>query len=130
MGLDDRRWLVVDAQGDFSRRGAGRLLGRAEPLEENAQIKSRIISCGRFAGPGSSAHSGDGLEGSLRGADLSDASADWMSRLLGQPCRVVWMPGDSARRVRSQAHSEASSASRRISILLTTEESLRAVSVD
>ena len=132
---DDRRWMVVDAQGDFlTARRIGRLLSvRAEPLEGGAlRLSAPDHLSPLVASPDLDRAPIQVTVWKDRCAahDLGDASADWMSHLLGQPCRVVWMPEATQRAVSgTQAHPrDIVSFADGFPILLTTEESLRAVS--
>ena len=90
----DRRWMVVDSAGRFLTQ---RVLPRM------ALIRARADACGIALHIGASAirlsHPGAGApprqatvwRATLPAADAGDAAADWLSSVLGQPCRLVYM---------------------------------------
>lgn len=98
----DRRWLLVDPAGDFlsQRRLPALVLLRAgEKGSELALAYARAsLSVPR---PGADAPRrtvtvwGDRVSA----ADAGDAPAAWLSRQLGTPCRLVYMPDDCRRPV-------------------------------
>ncbi|MCL6691988.1 MOSC domain-containing protein [Pseudomonas sp. R3.Fl] len=107
LGLQgDRRWMVVEASnGRFLTQRLLPQLGRIEARWQDGGQALRLRAPGMedllVAVPGVD----DALRGvtiwrdSLQVPDAGDAAADWLSRFLGRPCRLVEIPEQRARQV-------------------------------
>jgi hypothetical protein len=106
LGLEgDRRWLVVDA--DSGRFLTQRLLPQmTQLLARYAEEEALLLSApGQHSlavqRPGTEAES-VGItiwRDSVPAADAGPEAADWLTRLLGRPCRLVYLPPERARQV-------------------------------
>ncbi|MHA6493783.1 MOSC domain-containing protein [Pseudomonas borbori] len=106
LGLSgDRRWMVVDAQsGRFLTQ---RLLAPMTQITLQWQTPDQVL----LSAPGMPALTIEvpaadaALRGviiwsdSLRVPDAGDDAANWLSDLLGRPCRLVYQPTERARQV-------------------------------
>jgi uncharacterized protein YcbX len=100
--VGDRRWLVVDERGRFiSQRDQARMaLIRVEQMQGGIRL-SLGDSSSQVGIPGADATElrVSVWEDSVR-ALLADSSAgEWLSRQLGRPCRLVYMPDTCQRLV-------------------------------
>jgi uncharacterized protein YcbX len=105
---DDRRWMVVDKHGAFiTARRCGQLLGVAvEPGPEGALTlrASDQPSCQVTApDPVLALRSVQVWETACDGLDLGDDAAQWMTAVVGEECRVVYMPDSCQRSIKSSA---------------------------
>ncbi|WP_374439557.1 MOSC domain-containing protein [Pseudomonas panipatensis] len=104
--VGDRRWMVVEAaSGRFLTQ---RLLPQMGRIEARWGEEGRSL---RLSAPGMAELHVEvpGQDDSLRGVtiwrdslqvpDAGDAAADWLSRFLGRPCRLVQIPEQRARQV-------------------------------
>lgn len=96
--IGDRRWMIVDAAtGKFLTQ---RVLPRMALLDARWQGEASLLL--RAPGmsdlsvavpaPGSAARGVLIWRESLRAPDAGDAAAAWLTRLLGRPCRLVYLP--------------------------------------
>jgi uncharacterized protein len=128
---DDRRWMVVDEHGTFlTARRRGQLLGvSAEPGPEGAITlrASGRPSC-RVAAPDPvlARRSVEVWEAACDGLDLGDDAAQWMTAIVGEKCRVVYMPDSCQRSINSSAAQTGDivSFADGFPLLLTLKESL------
>ncbi len=98
----DRRWLVVDARGDFltQRRLPAMALLRAR--QDGAGLR---LQCGDSGidvpvpAAGSGRRAVQIWEEQVDADDAGDAAASWLSRQLGLDCRLVYMGDDVVRPV-------------------------------
>src|SRR5690606_2451211 len=101
----DRRWMLVDAEsGRFlSQRALPRmtqLLARWQG-EERLRLSAPGLAPLEVAVPdaGASARPVSVWDDALQVPDAGDEAADWVSQLLGRPCRLVYLPPERARQV-------------------------------
>ena len=135
--VDDRRWMVVDANHHFvTAREHGSLLTiRAQAGDMGALTLSAdgYVDC-LIRAPNMSS---DRLEVQVWSdrcvaQDMGDHAAQWISAVVGQPCRVVYMPDETKRAVSgpvAQAGDVVSFADG-YPLLLTLQESLDAINKD
>jgi len=98
----DRRWMVVGESGDFiTQRDIPRMaLIRATPVGGGLQLR-----CGDSGVEVETPPPGLPLRGvrvwtdRVQAMDAGDEAAAWLSEQLGRSCRLVYMPGESVRRV-------------------------------
>ena len=97
----DRRWMVVDGTGRFLTQ---RVLPRMALVRAEADARGVRLACpGAGAidvaagGPDASIRSTTVWRSTLLAADAGDSAADWLTQVLGQPCRLVHMHDTAAR---------------------------------
>lgn len=126
----DRRWMVVDANGDFlQQRNRPRLA-----LVQSALSDDRSL---RIEAPGMSAlvvsEPQQGLRRSvqiwrdrMKAPDAGEEAADWFSQLLGEECRLVFMDAAASRPIPDQYALDGGEVSfaDAMPLLLATEASL------
>jgi uncharacterized protein YcbX len=101
LGLSgDRRWMVVDsASGKFLTQ---RVLSRMALLEARWQGETGLLLVAPTMAPllvpvpgSESATRGVVIwRQSLQAPDAGDVAAEWLTRLLDRPCRLVYLPAD------------------------------------
>ncbi len=98
----DRRWLVVDGRGRFvSQRDQARMaLIRVEPLPGGIRLVLGESSV-QVAVPAADARElrVTVWDSSVTARLADDSAGEWLSRQLGLPCRLVYMPDTSRRLV-------------------------------
>ena len=135
MGLhDDRRWMVVDHQGNFlSQRQIPKMamlsasvIGDGLQLSSDTQLGSgRQITVERPVDTGSCMPVtvwGDQCQGSL----VDERVNQWLSNELDHPCQLVYMPPTTSRPVQGFADNRVGFADG-FPLLLTSQASLRAL---
>ena len=96
----DRRWMVVDGAGRFLTQ---RVLPRMALIQARPDCGGVVLSDGtahiRVACPAAGVPLGlvTIWRNTLPAADAGNAAADWLSTVLGQPCRLVHMHDTGAR---------------------------------
>lgn len=98
---DDRRWMAVDAQGEFLSQRDLPQMARIEVALDNGELQLDCDGHGSLSVP-----RGGGEECKVRvwgdqvAAESCSADADrWLSGLLGEPCRLVYMPDRIERQI-------------------------------
>jgi uncharacterized protein YcbX len=131
MGLEgDRRWLVIDeASGRFLTQ---RLLGQMTQLTARYSASGALTLMAPGRGPLDVAV--PPMDACLRGViiwsdtlrapDAGDAAAAWLSDFLQRPCRLVYMPDDCFRPVKSDVPSDRVSFADGFPLLLIGRDSL------
>ncbi|MFZ5956136.1 MOSC domain-containing protein [Pseudomonas knackmussii] len=107
LGLEgDRRWMVVEeANGRFLTQRLLPQMGRIEARWEEGFGALRLRAPGMEDLSVVVPATDDALRGVtiwrdiLQVPDAGDAAADWLSRFLGRPCRLVMIPEQRARQV-------------------------------
>lgn len=101
--VHDRRWMVVDGEGEFISQRSDALLGQVRPAIDGVHLSLRSASAGELELPLAGDH---GSEIRVRvwaddvdAVDCGDAAAGFMTRQLGRPARIVFMPGTTVRPV-------------------------------
>jgi hypothetical protein len=104
---DDRRWMVVDPQGEFiSQRDLPKMARIAVALVEDGLLLSSDGAGEVFAPRGGMGRTKVRVWGDEVVAETCSALADkWLSELLGEACRLVYMP-DYTRREISQSYAK------------------------
>ena len=97
----DRRWMVVDSTGRFLTQ---RVLPRMALVHAEADAQGVRLAYPGAGGvdvaagvPGAPVRQTTVWRSTLPAADAGDAAADWLTRVLGQPCRLVHMHDTAAR---------------------------------
>ncbi len=132
----DRRWMLIDANGDFvSQRGEPRLTQFvAEPIQDGIRLQAPGVDLLHVDFPKADASvlTVDvwGTASSVRHADAAD---EWLLGWLGYPVRLVYQP-DTARRsvkpARATTEEDRVSLADGYPLLLTNEASLAAVNTE
>ncbi len=125
----DRRWMVVDSEGRFLTQRSHPRLARVAVfvrldglrMETEGEAPCSVSTISTDA-PRQVVVWDDVVEA----VDAGDAPADWLSRVLGAPCRLMYMPDSSRRRVDPAygAPGDVVSFADGYPVLLTTEASL------
>ena len=139
MGLyDDRRWMVVDHQGDFlSQRQLPKMAILSASvnsdgllLRSDAQFGSgRQIAVQRPADTDTSCRMAVTVWGNqCQGVLVDDQVNQWLSNELERPCRLVYMPMTTSRLVQGFADNRVGFADG-YPLLLTSQASLQALNL-
>ncbi|HEX6644133.1 MAG TPA: MOSC N-terminal beta barrel domain-containing protein [Gemmatimonadales bacterium] len=98
----DRRWMVLDAEGDFlTQRWRPRMALVRASLGEDGTVRlaapgMRPVAAPQGGGPGRTARVwNDAAEAEGCGPDADR----WLSEFLGEPCSLVFMPERTVRRI-------------------------------
>lgn len=98
----DRRWMVVDEHGRFQTQRWRPRMALARAAIDGEEV--RLIAAGMPdlpLAPGGGASAAVAVWDDICVAEGCGAEADvWMSRFLGEACRVVYMPASSRRPTR------------------------------
>ena len=99
---NDRRWMVVDAAGRFhTQRWRPRMALIRTSLDDGGVRLSAPGVPDLLVPPGGGSASGVGVWNDICVAEGCGAEADvWISRFLGEACRVVYMPETTRRPTR------------------------------
>lgn len=126
----DRRWMVVNAAGEFLSQRIRPKLALVRPELRDATLILRAPALPELAIPAGS----DGGEdvpvtvwgGETQGVVVSPEANEWFSALLGQDCRLVFMRDETVRPVRTDYafDGERTSFTDGFPFLLITEASL------
>ena len=135
--VDDRRWMVVDRNYHFlSAREHGSLLTiRAQAGNKGALSLSAdgYVDC-MISAPNMSADRFEVQVWSDRclARDMGDQAAQWISAVVGQSCRLVYMPDETERAVSGETAraGDVVSFADGYPLLLTLKESLDAINED
>jgi uncharacterized protein YcbX len=102
-GLEhDRRWLLVDEESKFitARKCPKLVLVRAVPIDEGLQLDAPGMPTLRVSFPAATRRTSTVIwDDTVTALAGDDESATWLSRLLEQPCRLVFMDDACARPV-------------------------------
>lgn len=98
----DRRWMVIRPSGAFLTQRDLPIMSQIGVAETSTGI--RLFGAGPaldIACPGAEApvRFVTVWEDSVRARDAGDPAAAWLSNVLATPCRLVYMPDDTKRRV-------------------------------
>jgi uncharacterized protein YcbX len=103
--MHDRRWMVVDGEGGFITQRSDAVLGQVRPsLEADSLVLQSAIAgeCRVSLAPGGGAPVRVRVwSDEVDAVDCGDAAAAFMTRHLGREARIVHMPDDTLRPVRS-----------------------------
>jgi len=135
--VDDRRWMVVDTNHHFmTAREHGSLLTiRANPGALGALTLSADGYNECVVGPPDPSPAQSYVQvwsDRCLARDMGDQAAQWISAVVGQSCRLVYMPDETKRAVSgefAQPHDVVSFADG-YPLLLTLQESLDAINKD
>lgn len=100
--LDDRRWMIVRENGEFLTQ---RQLPKLALLQASPQGSGLMLEWqSRFCAVAEPGDRGDALavqvwNDTVLALDAGDVVADWLSRQLDTPCRLVQMPPGTKRHV-------------------------------
>jgi uncharacterized protein YcbX len=107
--LGDRRWVLVNGSGtQLTAREVPRLatLRATVPLHEGAVVAESPLTLAvkglppllvPLAGPGAPRRAVQVWDDTVALADAGDAAAEWCSRAIGQPCRLMHLAPESRR---------------------------------
>jgi uncharacterized protein YcbX len=97
----DRRWMIVTPAGDFITQREQPRLALVRPALADGSLVLRAPGMPELAlplVPAARERITVQVWGDItQGVPVSAESAEWLSRFLGEPVRLVWMPGDVIR---------------------------------
>lgn len=101
--VHDRRWMVVDGDGVFISQRSDPLLGQVRPSVDGAQLTLQSEIAGELKlsldGEGGADTRVRVWADDVDAVDCGDAAAAFMTRHLGGPSRIVYMPDTTLRPV-------------------------------